>query len=119
MSKRPTLASGLLAKPGSAPARSTPVEDLPRPDPPAKLAPAAASPAAAEGANRPEGGIKAATKGLTVYLLPEEHKRLRRLAIDLDAPSLHELLLRGLDRLLAEQGQPPIKRYTTTVGSQR
>jgi len=58
------------------------------------------------------GGIKAATIGTTVYLLPAEHKRVRRLALDMDAPSVHELLLLGLDRLLAEQGQPPIARYS-------
>ncbi len=33
-------------------------------------------------------GLKAATQGLTVYLLPEEHKRLRQLALDVDAPPL-------------------------------
>ena len=42
------------------------------------------------------GGIKAATVGTTVYLLPREHKRIRRLALDLDIPSVHELLLTGL-----------------------
>lgn len=50
--------------------------------------------------------------GTTVYLLPSEHKRVRRLALDLDVPSVHELLLLGLDRLLAEQGQLPIQRYS-------
>jgi hypothetical protein len=58
------------------------------------------------------GGIKAATIGTTVYLLPAEHKRVRRLALDMDAPSVHELLLLGLDRLLVERGQPPIARYS-------
>ena len=50
--------------------------------------------------------------GTTVYLLPREHKRVRRLALDMDVPSVHELLLLGLDRLLAEQGGPPIERYS-------
>jgi hypothetical protein len=118
MSKRPAIAAGLLARPGSAPARSTAVEDLPRFAPPELAPPNAPAPAepisdrtSPSEQGRAEGGIKAATRGLTVYLLPEEHKRLRQLALDVDAPSLHELLLRGLDRLLQEQGKPPIRRY--------
>jgi hypothetical protein len=104
------VASGLLARPGAAPARSTPVEDLPRPVP----APSPASPGRAAGRpqERAGGGIKAATVGTTVYLLPREHKRVRRLALDLDVPSVHELLLTGLDRLLAERGEPPVERYS-------
>lgn len=50
------------------------------------------------------------TEGATVYLLPAESKRLRRLALELDM-SLHELLLRGADRILAENGQQPLERY--------
>jgi hypothetical protein len=50
--------------------------------------------------------------GTTVYLLPHEHKRVRRLALDLDVPSVHELLLLGLDRLLADRGEPPVQRYS-------
>jgi hypothetical protein len=100
------VASGLLAKPGAASARATPVEDLPRPA-------SAAAPATntQPPAPPPTGGIKAATVGTTVYLLPAEHKRVRRLALDLDM-SLHELLLAGLDRLLGERGEPPIRRYS-------
>ena len=107
--KRPTVvASGLLARPGGAPARTTPVEDLPRPAPPPQPEESAKLPAP-KGKN---GGIKAATVGTTLYLLPREHKRVRRLALDLDVPSVHELLLLGLDRLLAERGEPPIERYS-------
>jgi hypothetical protein len=111
-SKRPSVvASGLLARPGSAPARSTAVEDLPRPVPVAPEPPP--QPDATRQVGQPaRGGIKAATIGTTVYLLPREHKRVRRLALDLDVPSVHELLLMGLDRLLAEQGRPPIERYS-------
>lgn len=115
--KRPSVvAANLLARPGSAPARSTPVEDLPRPS---------LRPEAGEGgqggpapvpdappAARAPGGIKGATIGTTLYLLPREHKRIRRLALDLDIPSVHELLLLGLDRLLAERGEPPVERYS-------
>jgi hypothetical protein len=108
----PAVAAGLLARPGSAPPRSTPVEDLPRPAAPPPALPAQLAPVVvAAGAERP-GGIKAATIGTTVYLLPGEHKRVRRLALDMDVPSVHELLLLGLDRLLAERGEPQIERYS-------
>ena len=111
--KRPAVvASNLLARPGGAPARTTPVEDLPRPAPapaPAPRTEGAAAPSAAGGKG---SGIKAATVGTTVYLLPREHKRVRRLALDLDVPSGHESLLLGLDRLLAERGDSPIERYS-------
>jgi hypothetical protein len=114
-SKRPSVvASGLLARPGAAPARTTPVEDLPRPSPPSPAVtpatPSAQPPTTGQG--RAGIGIKAATVGTTVYLLPREHKRIRRLALDLDVPSVHELLLTGLDRLLAERGEPPVERYS-------
>jgi DNA (cytosine-5)-methyltransferase 1 len=84
-------------------------------------APAGTSPASkrvsvglAETPRRPKlkerSGIKGATVGTTVYLVPEESKRVRRLALELDL-SLHELLLQGLDRLLAENGHRPVERY--------
>ena len=63
------------------------------------------------GAEDAAGGIKKVTIGTTLYLLPGEHKRIRRLALDLDV-SVHELILLGLDRLLAERGQPLIQRYS-------
>jgi DNA (cytosine-5)-methyltransferase 1 len=67
-----------------------------------------AVPEAAVQARRP--GIKGATRATTLYLLPSELQRLRHLAIDLDV-SIHDLMLRGLDRVLAEHGQRPIERY--------
>jgi hypothetical protein len=30
----------------------------------------------------------------------------------MDVPSVHELLLLGLDRLLAERGERPVERYS-------
>ena len=115
--RRPSVVAGnLLARPGAAPARSVHVEDFPRavpdaqPNAPAPSAQLAPDPAAQS--ERLPGGIKAATIGTTLYLLPAEHKRVRRLALDMDVPTVHELLLLGLDRLLAEQGEPPIIRYS-------
>ena len=116
--KRPSsVAANLLARPGTAPLRSVPVEDFPRSAPlkqPETLpAPPVMPPAPATASTeKPPGGIKAATVGTTMYLLPSEHKRVRRLALDLDVPSVHELLLLGLDRLLAERGDPPLTRYS-------
>ena len=110
------VAGNLLARPGAAPARSVPVEDFPRAIPDAQAnAPAPLASPAPEPAAQPERaavGIKASTIGTTLYLLPAEHKRVRRLALDMDVPTVHELLLLGLDRLLAEQGEPPIIRYS-------
>lgn len=104
------VASGLLARPGAAPARTTAVEDLPRPS--SAPSPNDPTPAAGRPQEQAGSGIKAATVGTTVYLLPTEHKRVRRLALDLDIPSVHELLLTGIDRLLAEHGEAPLKRYS-------
>lgn len=115
--QRPSVVtSNLLARPGAAPARSVPVEDFPRVVPDAQAsAHAPSAPLAPElvaQSERAPGGIKAATIGTTLYLLPAEHKRVRRLVLDMDVPTVHELLLMGLDRLLAEQGEPPIIRYS-------
>lgn len=55
-------------------------------------------------------GLKASTVGTTLYLLPDESWRLKELAVTLRV-SMHELILQGLDRMLAENGMPPIKRY--------
>ena len=111
---RPSVVAGnLLARPGAASARSVPVEDFPRAVSGAQTnAPAPPDPEPATSPERAPGGIKAATIGTTLYLLPAEHKRVRRLALDMDVPTVHELLLLGLDRLLAEQGEPPITRYS-------
>jgi hypothetical protein len=94
----------LLARPGGAPVRSTPVEDYPREDAVAPMPPSTT-------VGRAGQGIKASTIGTTVYLLPSEHKRVKQLALDMDVASVHELLLLGLDKLLAEHGGNPIARY--------
>jgi hypothetical protein len=114
---RPSVvAVNLLARPGAAPARSMPIEDFPRSIPAevASAPPVAPQPApkAMSRAEHGAGGIKAATIGTTVYLLPTEHKRVRRLALDLDTASVHELLLLGLDRLLSDRGEAPLVRYS-------
>ncbi len=44
--------------------------------------------------------------------MPREHKRVKRLVLNLDVPSGHELLLLKLDRLSAEQGGTLLTRYS-------
>src|SRR5690349_10594027 len=106
--KRPsTVTASLLARPGGAPVRTTPVEDLPRVPPAPQSGEDSTAPRLAK--EETAGGIKKVTVGTTLYLLPHEHKRIRRLALDLDVPSIHELILMGLDRLLAEWGQTPVE----------
>lgn len=55
-------------------------------------------------------GIKGRTTTLTAYLVPDAANRLKTLAAEAGIPA-SELLLRGVDRLLAERGQPPLERY--------
>jgi DNA (cytosine-5)-methyltransferase 1 len=59
-----------------------------------------------------KSGIKSRTIGTTLYLLPHESRRIRQLAAELDL-SVHELMLVGLDRMLAQNGQRPLERYST------
>ena len=58
-------------------------------------------------------GVKAATTAMTFYLLPEEHKRLRHLALSLDT-SAQELILEGLDHVFGKHGEPAVKRHPGT-----
>lgn len=102
--KRQATVADPFARPGQATTRGTAIEDLPR------VAAALEEPADAKKGT----GIKSSTRGTTLYLLPEESKRLRRVALDLDT-TLHELAMRGLDRILAEVGQPPVRRYQSKV----
>ena len=55
-------------------------------------------------------GIKGTTVRTALYLLPDESKRLRRFALDLNV-SLREVLKRGADRLPAENGQRATERF--------
>lgn len=105
--QRPPAVADLLARPGGAPVRGVAIEDFPRAGP---AAPADPEPAAMP--DRAEGGIKAATIGTTLYLLPDEHTRVRQLALDMGVPTVNELLLLGLDALLDKRGRLPIERYS-------
>jgi hypothetical protein len=56
------------------------------------------------------GGIKGQTIPTTVYLLPDDHKRLRVLCAQVGLPA-QELWQRGLDAVFAEHGLAPTSRY--------
>lgn len=62
-----------------------------------------------QAAPRPDAGVKQTSVGTTAYLLPEESARVHALAADLGA-SVHEVLMRGLDRMFMERGLPPVRR---------
>lgn len=100
---KPSRIPDVFARPGAAPSRGRAVEDLPR-----------EAPAGAPAVSGEAGGLKASTIGTTLYLLPEESRRLKHLAVDLGL-SVHELMLTGLDRILEEHGQPPLRRYVPAV----
>lgn len=100
---KPTRIPDVFARPGAAPSRGRAVEDLPR-----------EATTGAPAVPGETGGLKANTVGTTLYLLPDESKRLKHLGIDL-GKSVHELILTGLDRILEEQGQPPLRRYVPAV----
>lgn len=62
-----------------------------------------------EAAPHPGAGLKRRTVATTAYFLPEEADRMHKLALALGI-SVHELMMRGLDRMLMEQGLPPVRR---------
>ena len=55
-------------------------------------------------------GIKKVTVGTTAYFLPDEAARMDAVAAELGV-SKHELIILALDRMLAERGEPPVRRY--------
>lgn len=56
--------------------------------------------------------LKEKAVATTLYLLPADHKRLKRLAVDRDV-SLQTVVLDALDLLLARDGQVPVERWDT------
>jgi len=59
-----------------------------------------------------KGDLKDRAIGMTVYILPEDHKRLRMLAAETGS-SLQTIALDGFDRILAEHNQKPVTRWQT------
>jgi hypothetical protein len=57
-------------------------------------------------------GLKEKAVNMSIYLLPDDHRRLRRLAVDHDT-SIQTLVLDGIDAVLAQHGLPPVTRWET------
>ena len=73
--------------------------------------PPAPASAGAEG-DEQQRTLKEKAVATTLYLLPTDHKRLKKLAVDRDG-SLQTLVLDALDLLLAREGQMPVERWDT------
>jgi hypothetical protein len=59
---------------------------------------------------RQTSDLKAKAIATTLYLLPDDHRRLRRLAADRDVAA-QTLLLDAIDMLFAKDGQGPVQRW--------
>jgi len=81
-----------------------------RPVDPALSAVRVPAPTGAEG--NEQRTLKERAVATTLYLLPADHKRLKRLAVDRDV-SLQTVVLDALDLLLARDGQVPVERWDT------
>ena len=106
MARKPVLPPDLdlddvLATPGAAPrpAFLHEQEEL-----------AAASPPPSNAA--PSGGLKERAAATTLYLMPSDHRRLRKLAIDRDV-SMQTLLLDAIDLLMVQENEAPVERWET------
>ena len=60
----------------------------------------------------PAGGLKERAAATTLYLMPADLRRLRKMAIDGDV-SMQTLTLDALDLLMAREGEPPVERWET------
>src|SRR3954470_22965990 len=58
------------------------------------------------------GSLKERATATTLYLMPADHRRLRKLAIDRDV-SMQTLILDALDLLLAREHEAPVARWET------
>jgi hypothetical protein len=59
-----------------------------------------------------DGRLKERAVATTLYLLPEDHRRLRRMAIDRDI-SFQSLMLDAIDLLLTREGEDQVTRWET------
>lgn len=74
------------------------------------LAPSTPPPAPSEAAA--VRGLKDKAVATTLYLLPADHVRLRRMALERNV-SFQTLMLDALDMLLGRQDEPPVTRWDT------
>jgi hypothetical protein len=89
-------------------------DTLPRAQPGHAVPPPAfhETPAMPAGPAPAPGGIKQAAIATTLYLLPDDHKRLRHLAADRGVAA-QSLLLDAIDMLFAAAGEGPVTRWET------
>src|SRR3954454_11267529 len=73
-------------------------------------------PSSASGQDLPQAkaalGLKEKAINMSIYLLPDDHRRLRRLAADEDT-SIQSLVLDGIDHVLGQRGQGLVTRWET------
>ena len=58
------------------------------------------------------GDLKSRAAATTLYLMPSDHKRLRKLALD-KGVSFQTMMLDAIDMLLAGAGEAPVERWDT------
>jgi hypothetical protein len=58
------------------------------------------------------GGLKERASATTLYLMPPDHRRLRKLAIDRGV-SMQTLLLDAIDLLMTRESEAPVERWET------
>jgi len=58
------------------------------------------------------GGLKERATATTLYLMPVDHRRLRKLAIDRNV-SMQTLILDAIDLLMARENEAPVQRWET------
>src|SRR3954451_15894237 len=61
---------------------------------------------------KPALGLKEKAINMSIYLLPDDHRRLRRLAADEDT-SIQALVLDGIDHVFEQRGQERVTRWET------
>jgi hypothetical protein len=94
----------LRAAPGAAP-RPPFLHERAEPAAPPAPSPPAPTPAAGQ-------SLKDKAVATTLYLLPADHVRLRRMALERNV-SFQTLMLDAIDMLLGSQGEPPVRRWET------
>lgn len=100
----------MAAKPGAGRPQTAFHETPATREPP--VPPPAATPATASPGPRQAADLKGRAIATTLYLLPEDHRRLRRLAADHDVAA-QTLLLDAIDMLFKREGQDPVQRWET------
>jgi hypothetical protein len=62
------------------------------------------------GAENSKPGLKENAINMSIYILREDHRRLRMLAAD-EETSIQALVMDGIDAVLKQRGQDPVARW--------